>query len=87
MVSPLQVEAVAPYCKIGLLKVLGVDLGVTLEPFGIVIRRGHEMSPATQAMLAALQAAARTQAKRARRKWRPDPVTLTATKARFPRIR
>jgi DNA-binding transcriptional LysR family regulator len=58
MISALQVEAVDPYCKVGLLRVLPLTLGVLMEPFGIVTRRGHPMSPGTEAMLASLREAA-----------------------------
>ena len=55
MVSALQEETVAPYCRAGILKVLPVDLGVRMEPFGVVTRRDHRMSPSAEAMLATLQ--------------------------------
>ena len=58
MVSPLQAETIVPYCKSGLLAELPVDLGVQMEPFGIVTRRGHRMSPSAEAMLESLRTAA-----------------------------
>jgi DNA-binding transcriptional LysR family regulator len=54
MVSALQRESVAPYCKVGLLAVLPLKLGVQMEPYGIVTRRGHPISPSADALLASL---------------------------------
>jgi DNA-binding transcriptional LysR family regulator len=58
MLSALQREAVLPYCKARLLKVLPVALGVQMEPFGIVTRRDRQLSPSGEAMLKALREAA-----------------------------
>jgi DNA-binding transcriptional LysR family regulator len=58
MVSPLQEETVASYVKSGLLVVLPLTLGVQMEPFGIVTRREHKMSPSAQALLESLHLAA-----------------------------
>jgi hypothetical protein len=52
------VESVDPYCKADLLAVLPLTLGVLMEPFGIVTRRGQPMSPGTEALLASLREAA-----------------------------
>jgi hypothetical protein len=57
-VSALQAETVDPYCKAGLLTVLPIVLGLEMEPFGIVTRRNHRISPSAEAMLAALRDAA-----------------------------
>jgi DNA-binding transcriptional LysR family regulator len=54
MVSALQEETVAPYCRAGILTTLPLDLGVRMEPFGVVTRRDHPMSPSAEAMLATL---------------------------------
>ncbi len=58
MVSPLQEGTIVPYCKSGLLAALPVTLGVQMEPFGIVTRRNHQMSPSAEAMLKSLHEAA-----------------------------
>ena len=58
MVSALQEETVHPYCKARLLAVLPLTLGVQMEPFGIITRRNHQMSPSAEAMLQALHDAA-----------------------------
>jgi DNA-binding transcriptional LysR family regulator len=64
MVSALQEEIVSPYCSAGLLTILPLTLGIQMEPFGIITRRDHRMSPSAEAMLQALHdAAARTYAK------------------------
>ena len=59
MVSPLQPETIVPYRESGLLAELPVELEVQMEPFGIVTRRGHRMSPSAEAMLDSLRTAAR----------------------------
>jgi len=58
IVSALQAETVDPYCRAGLLTVLPIALGLEMEPFGIVTRRNHRISPSAEAMLAALRDAA-----------------------------
>jgi DNA-binding transcriptional LysR family regulator len=58
MVSALQEETVYPYCNAGLLTVLPLTLGVEMEPFGIITRRNHQMSPSAEAMMRALHDAA-----------------------------
>jgi DNA-binding transcriptional LysR family regulator len=55
MVATLPASAVEPYCTAGILTVLIEDLGVDIGPFGIVTRRGRELSPGAQAMLDALR--------------------------------
>jgi DNA-binding transcriptional LysR family regulator len=58
MVAALQEVNVQPYCKAGLLAVLPLNLGVQMEPFGIITRRNHQMSPSSEAMLESLREAA-----------------------------
>ncbi len=58
MVSALQEETVYPYCRSGLLTILPLTLGVEMEPFGLITRRNHQMSPSAGAMLQALHDAA-----------------------------
>jgi DNA-binding transcriptional LysR family regulator len=58
VVSALQAETVDPHCKAGLLTVLPIALGLEMEPFGIVTRRSHRISPSAEAMLATLREAA-----------------------------
>lgn len=60
MVTPLPVELVQPYLDSGLLAVLPVDLMLRMEIFGIVTRRQHQLTPAAEAMLAALRDVAGT---------------------------
>ena len=48
-------EAVAPYVQARQLAVLPLELGVGMESFGIVRRRGHLLSPAAQKMLDSLR--------------------------------
>lgn len=59
LLTALPVEAVAPYLAARQLAVLPLDLGVGMESFGIIRRRGHLLSPAAQRVLEALRAAAR----------------------------
>jgi DNA-binding transcriptional LysR family regulator len=58
MVAALQEVNVEPYCKAGLLAVLPLKLGIQMEPFGIITRRNHQMSPSAEAMLKSLHEAA-----------------------------
>lgn len=55
MVAAIPYAAVQSACQAGLLTVLIENLGVELGPFGIITRRNHTLSPATQAMLAAIR--------------------------------
>jgi len=55
MVAVLQEAAVATYCTAGILTILPLDLGFRMEPFGVVTRRDHPMSPSAEAMLATLR--------------------------------
>jgi DNA-binding transcriptional LysR family regulator len=59
LLTALPVEAVAPYVQARQLAVLPLELGVGMECFGIIRRRGHQLSPAAQTMLEALRATAR----------------------------
>lgn len=58
LVTALPLEAVTPYVQARQLAVLKLDLGVSMESFGIVRRRGHLLSPAAQRVLEALRAVA-----------------------------
>ncbi len=58
LLTALPVEAVAPYLAARQLMVLPVELGVGMESFGIIRRRGHLLSPAAQRVLEALRTAA-----------------------------
>jgi DNA-binding transcriptional LysR family regulator len=49
---------VQPYLAAGLLKVLPFDLGVSMDSFGIVTRKRHQLSPGADAMLRAARMAA-----------------------------
>lgn len=55
MIAPLPEECVQPYCKSGELTVLIKDLGLQIGSFGIIVRRGRELSPGAQIMLRALR--------------------------------
>ena len=59
-VVPLPRAAVQPLCDSGLLSVLIDNLGVALNPFGIITRGRHKLSPGAQALLDALRTTART---------------------------
>jgi DNA-binding transcriptional LysR family regulator len=55
MVSALPAELVRPYLDAGLLTVLAFDLGLRMDAYGIVTRRGHQLSPGAELMLACLR--------------------------------
>lgn len=55
MVCALPAELVRPYLDMGLVTVLPYELGLTMDPYGIVTRRQHRLSPGAQAMLATLR--------------------------------
>lgn len=59
LLTALPVESVAPYVQTRQLAVLPLELGVGMESFGIIRRRGHLLSPAAQRMLEALRGTAR----------------------------
>jgi DNA-binding transcriptional LysR family regulator len=60
MIAPLPQECVQPYCESGELTVLVEDLGLEIGSFGIIVRRGHKLSPGAQIMLQALRETAAT---------------------------
>src|SRR5690606_6019815 len=51
LLTALPVEALAPYLAARQLAVLPLELGVGMESFGIIRRRGHLLSPAAQRVL------------------------------------
>ena len=55
MVSALPEELVKPYLEAGLLTVLDFDLGLRMDAYGIVTRRGHQLSPGAELMLTCLR--------------------------------
>lgn len=55
MVSALPPELVSPYLETGLLTVLDFDLGLRMDAYGIVTRRGHQLSPGAELMLQCLR--------------------------------
>lgn len=55
MVSALPQELVRPYLDTGLLEVLPFDLGLRMDAYGIVTRRGHQLSPGAELMLSCLR--------------------------------
>lgn len=59
LLTALPVEPVAPYVQTGQMQVLPIELGVRMEFFGIIRRRSHELSPASQRVLEALRDMAR----------------------------
>ncbi len=58
MIVALPYDAVQPYLDAGLMAVLPFDLGVSMDSFGIVTRKRHQLSPGADAMLLALRDAA-----------------------------
>ena len=58
MIVALPADAVQPYLQAGQLTVLPFDLGVSMDSFGIVTRKRHQLSPGADAMLIALRDAA-----------------------------
>jgi DNA-binding transcriptional LysR family regulator len=57
-VVALPADAVQAYLQAGLMTVLPFDLGVSMDSFGIVTRKRHQLSPGADAMLLALRDAA-----------------------------
>jgi DNA-binding transcriptional LysR family regulator len=55
MVSVLPEQSVQPYCEAGLLTILPVALGVTMDFFGIITHRGRPLSPGAEVVLKALR--------------------------------
>jgi DNA-binding transcriptional LysR family regulator len=58
MIVALPVDAVQPYLDAGMLKALPFELGISMDSFGIVTRKRHQLSPGADAMLTALRDAA-----------------------------
>jgi DNA-binding transcriptional LysR family regulator len=58
MIVALPRDAVRSYLDAGQLAVLPFDLGVSMDSFGIVTRKRHQLSPGADAMLLALRDAA-----------------------------
>lgn len=59
MVSAVPTELVQPYADAGLLTALAFDLGLRMDAYGIVTRRGHQLSPGAALMLECLRDEAR----------------------------
>jgi DNA-binding transcriptional LysR family regulator len=55
MVSAMPEELVKPYLAAGQLEVLPFDLGLRMDVYGIVTRRGHQLSPGAELMLQCLR--------------------------------
>lgn len=55
MVAPLPLELVRAWLDSGMLAVLPIELDLRMDMYGIVTRRNHQPSPATQATLEALR--------------------------------
>ena len=58
MVAPLPEDAMQPYLQAGLFAVLLKDLDIQIGSFGIITRRGSQLSPGAQIMLTALRGVA-----------------------------
>lgn len=59
MVVALPPELVQPYLEAGLLQVLDFDLGLRMDAYGLITRRGHQPSPGAALMLGCLREEAR----------------------------
>jgi DNA-binding transcriptional LysR family regulator len=55
MVVALPEELMRPYLDANLLSVLPIDLGLRMDAYGIVTRRGHQLSPGAELMLTCLR--------------------------------
>ncbi len=55
MVAALPPELVQPYLDAGLLTALDFDLGLRMDAYGIVTRRGHQLSPGAALLLGCLR--------------------------------
>lgn len=55
MVVALPEELVKPHLDAGLLTLLQLDLGLRMDAYGIVTRRGHQLPPGAELMLACLR--------------------------------
>ena len=59
LLTALPVDSVAPYTQANMLTVLPIELGVSIESFGIIRRRDHLLSPGGQRVLDVLHTTAR----------------------------
>ena len=59
LVVALPPELVQPYLEAGLLQVLDFDLGLRMDAYGLITRRGHQPSPGAALMLGCLREEAR----------------------------
>jgi DNA-binding transcriptional LysR family regulator len=60
MLAALPEVVVRPFCDAGLLCILPIDLGVQMDSFGIITRRGHRLARGAAETLLALREAAAT---------------------------
>jgi DNA-binding transcriptional LysR family regulator len=74
MVVALPEELVTPYLDAGLLTVLPFELGLRMDAYGIVTRRGHQLPPGAELMLTCLREEAQ------KRSPSPSPAALNAGK-------
>lgn len=51
LLTALPVDSVAPYTQANMLTVLPIELGVSIESFGIIRRRDQLLSPGGQRVL------------------------------------
>jgi len=59
LLTALPVDSIAPYTQANMLTVLPIELGVSIESFGIIRRRDHLLSPGGQRVLDQLRITAR----------------------------
>src|SRR5690606_39527070 len=59
LLAALPPQPVAPYLETGQMRLLPIELGVRMESFGIIRRRGQPLSPGAERVLEALRATAR----------------------------
>jgi DNA-binding transcriptional LysR family regulator len=55
MVAPMSLELIQPQLDSGLLAVLPFELNLRMDVYGFITRRQHQLSPAAQALMAALR--------------------------------
>ena len=55
MIGPLPEANLQPYLDAGKITVLPFDLGLRMDAYGIITRKGHSLSPSAQEMLEALR--------------------------------
>lgn len=55
MVVAMPRELMQPYIACGQLAVVPFELGISMDVYGIITRRGHQLSPGAEAMLATLR--------------------------------